>query len=38
MEADVITLQEIFQAKPADEESATFGARVRLLSPLSAPG
>ena len=38
MEADVITLQEIFQAKPADEESATFGARVRLLSPLQCSG
>ncbi len=38
MEADVITLQEIFQAKPADEESASFGARVRLLSPLQCTG
>ena len=39
MEADVITLQEIFQAKPADEESATsFGGRVRLLSPLQSTG
>ena len=38
MEADVITLQEIFQAKPADEESASFGGRVRLLSPLQSTG
>ena len=38
MEADVITLQEIFQAKPADEESASFGGRVRLLSPLQCTG
>ena len=38
MEADVITLQEIFQAKPADEESASFGGRIRLLSPLQCTG
>ena len=38
MEADVITLQDIFQAKPADEESASFGGRVRLLSPLQCTG
>ena len=38
MEADMITLQEIFLAKPADEESASFGGRVRLLSPLQCTG
>ena len=38
MEADLITLQDIFQAKPADEESASFGGRVRLLSPLQCTG
>src|SRR5205823_4087782 len=35
MESDVITLQEIFLAKPPDEEAASgSGAGVRLLSPL----
>ncbi len=31
MESDVITLQDIFQAKPPDEESAALAGRVRLL-------
>ena len=37
MESEVITLQDIFAAKPPDEESAATG-HVRLLSPLSATG
>jgi pilus assembly protein CpaF len=36
MESDVITLQDIFLAKPPDEETA--GHSVRLLSPLTATG
>jgi pilus assembly protein CpaF len=36
MESEVITLQDIFLAKPPDEESA--GHSVRLLSPLTATG
>src|SRR2546426_337151 len=38
MESDVITLQDIFIAKPPDEESASTGVGVRLLSPLSCSG
>jgi pilus assembly protein CpaF len=38
MESDVITLQEIFLAKPPDEESAAAVGRVRLLTPLQATG
>jgi pilus assembly protein CpaF len=39
MESDVITLQEIFHAKPPDEEEASSGSRaIRLLSPLSCSG
>jgi pilus assembly protein CpaF len=37
MESDVITLQDIFHAKPPDEES-TIGATVRLLGPLQCTG
>ena len=37
MESDVITLQDIFIAKPPDEQSASGGA-VRLLSPLACSG
>jgi pilus assembly protein CpaF len=37
MESDVITLQDIFIAKPPDEQSAQAGA-VRLLSPLTCSG
>jgi pilus assembly protein CpaF len=37
MESDVITLQEIFLAKPPDEDSAAQGA-TRLLSPLGCTG
>jgi pilus assembly protein CpaF len=37
MESEVITLQDIFLAKPPDEDNA-FGAGTRLLSPLSATG
>ena len=36
MEADVITLQDIFHAKPPDQETA--GQSVRLLDPLAATG
>ena len=38
MESDVITLQDVFVAKPPDEDSASFGARNRLLSPLRCTG
>ncbi|MEK6275726.1 MAG: CpaF family protein [Actinomycetota bacterium] len=38
MESEVITLQDIFHAKPPDESSATTGQGVRLLSPLSCTG
>jgi hypothetical protein len=37
MESDVITLQDIFLAKPPDEENA-FGGATRLLSPLGCTG
>jgi pilus assembly protein CpaF len=37
MESDVITLQDIFLARPPDEESAS-GQVTRLLSPLSCTG
>jgi pilus assembly protein CpaF len=38
MESDVITLQDLFTAKPPDEESATVSRSGRLLSPLSCTG
>ena len=38
MESEVITLQDIFHAKPPDEDSAAGGHSVRLLSPLSCTG
>src|SRR6476660_8595807 len=39
MESEVITLQDIFHAKPPDEQSASgSGVGVRLLSPLSCTG
>jgi pilus assembly protein CpaF len=38
MESDVITLQDIFLAKPPDEAEATAGRTVRLLSPLNCTG
>ncbi len=38
MESEIITLQEIFQAKPPDEESAGTGQAVRLLSELGCSG
>jgi pilus assembly protein CpaF len=37
MESDVITLQDVFIAKPPDEENAVAGA-TRLLSPLACTG
>jgi pilus assembly protein CpaF len=37
MESDLITLQDIFVAKPPDEESANHGI-VRLLNPLACTG
>jgi pilus assembly protein CpaF len=38
MESDVITLQDIFAAKPPDEEHNPTGGRSRLLSPLQCTG
>jgi pilus assembly protein CpaF len=38
MESEVITLQEIFQAKPPDEEEAAGNRAVRLLTPLNCTG
>jgi pilus assembly protein CpaF len=36
MESDVVTLQDIFLAKTPDDETATAGRSMRLLSPLAA--
>jgi pilus assembly protein CpaF len=38
MESDVITLQDLFVAKPPDEESAAAGRAGRLLAPLTCTG
>jgi pilus assembly protein CpaF len=38
MESEVITLQDIFHAKPPDEETAALSSAVRLLSPLACTG
>jgi pilus assembly protein CpaF len=38
MESDVITLQDIFVAKPPDEETASLSRATRLLTPLQASG
>jgi hypothetical protein len=38
MESDVITLQDIFVAKPPDEETAHSSHAIRLLSPLACTG
>jgi pilus assembly protein CpaF len=38
MESDVVTLQDIFVAKPPDEEHATAGHTTRLLGPLLCTG
>jgi pilus assembly protein CpaF len=38
MEADVITLQDIFLARPPDEDTPSFGGRNRLLLPLTCTG
>ncbi len=38
MESDVITLQDIFIAKPPDEDSAASGAPGRLLGQLACTG
>src|SRR5437870_188307 len=38
MESDVITLQDIFSAKPPDEEHNPSGGRARLLTPLQCTG
>jgi pilus assembly protein CpaF len=38
MESDVITLQDIFVAKPPDEEAASSGQMTRLLGPLLCSG
>jgi pilus assembly protein CpaF len=38
MESDVITLQDIYVAKPPDEDGGEAGKPVRLLSPLESTG
>src|SRR5205814_2079657 len=38
MESDVITLQDIFVAKPPDEDTPSLGPRNRLMSPLGCTG
>jgi pilus assembly protein CpaF len=38
MESDVVTLQEIFLAKPPDEDTQAAGRASRLLSPLAPTG
>jgi pilus assembly protein CpaF len=38
MESDVITLQDIFVAKPPDEETSSLSRSSRLLSPLACTG
>jgi pilus assembly protein CpaF len=38
MESDVVTLQDIFLAKPPDEEQAAAGQGLRLLHPLACTG
>ena len=38
MESDVITLQDIFAARPPDEENNPTGGRTRLLTPLQCTG
>jgi pilus assembly protein CpaF len=38
MESDVISLQDIFAAKPRDEEQATAGHAAKLLGPLACTG
>jgi pilus assembly protein CpaF len=38
MESDVITLQDVFIARPPEDETASTGVGVRLLSPLSCTG
>ena len=38
MESEVITLQDIFHAKPPDEQTASSGVGVRLLTPLACSG
>jgi pilus assembly protein CpaF len=38
MESDVVTLQDVFVARPPDEESAVSGQANRLLLPLACSG
>ncbi len=38
MESDVVTLQDIFIAKPPDENAAALSRATRLLNPLRATG
>lgn len=38
MESDVVTLQDIFLARPPDDESHSGGRSARLLSPLTPTG
>jgi pilus assembly protein CpaF len=38
MESEVVTLQDIFLAKPPDEDAASTGGPVKLLQPLACLG
>ena len=38
MESDVVTLQDVFLAKPPDEDAASTGAPVKLLTRSAASG
>jgi pilus assembly protein CpaF len=38
MESETVTMQDIFMAKPPDEESAGESGAIRLLSPLKCSG
>jgi pilus assembly protein CpaF len=38
MESDVITLQDIYVAKPPEEDGGEAGKPVRLMSPLESTG
>jgi hypothetical protein len=38
MESEVVTLQDVFLAKPPDEDSGQAGQPQRLLSPLTSTG
>jgi hypothetical protein len=38
MESDTVTLQDLFVAKPPDEEQAAESGAIRFLSPLTCSG